>query len=120
MKRGKNVKPIETVGAKPLLFDHALQIAIRGGDHARIGVECARIAQAFKLALLQNSKQLRLEFEGKFLKSFGTLPKTDTRAQSTCDYEYIECSRQRPGVGVSEGTPPSELTNLSVERLAWH
>src|SRR5215813_3457060 len=53
---------VEIAAACPL-FDHLLQVAVPGGNHADINLLCPSAAQALKLVLLQYAQQLGLKIE---------------------------------------------------------
>ena len=52
---GKNVQPIEQIGAELLLFDHRTKIAIGRREEPGVGAKRARTTQTLELALLQNA-----------------------------------------------------------------
>src|SRR5258708_33827778 len=60
---GKNVEPVKQIFAKPPVSDVLLQIAVGGGDDPHIDVQGVNAAEPFKLAILKDPQQLRLEFE---------------------------------------------------------
>ena len=59
----KNVQAIVEIRAELLLIDQSFQVPVRCGDQPRIRTKRARAPQSFKLALLQDAKKLRLQFE---------------------------------------------------------
>ena len=56
-----HVQPVVQILAEPLGLDLGQQVAIAGGDDARIDADGLRIADALELALLQHAQQLDLQ-----------------------------------------------------------
>ena len=63
---GDDVEPIIKILAEFPLLDQILQLAIRGGNDAHIGLARLGIAHPLVLALLQKPQQLGLDFLGQF------------------------------------------------------
>ena len=59
----KHIQPVKKIGAELLLLHQGTEVSIGGGDQTRVRRECARTAQAFELALLQDAQQFGLKFE---------------------------------------------------------
>ena len=51
------------IGAEAPGFDLLAQVAVGGGDHARMALPALRLADALVLAVLQHAQQLRLQLE---------------------------------------------------------
>src|ERR1700761_4003313 len=60
---GKNIEPVEQISPERLLVDHCLEISIGCGNKARVRLERAPTSEAFEFPLLQNTQELRLQFE---------------------------------------------------------
>ena len=65
----EHVQTIVEVGAELALRHRIVQVPVGGGDHAHVGVDRARAAQAHELALLQHAQELRLR-GGRHLGDF--------------------------------------------------
>ena len=55
------VQPVVEIAAKLIVGDHVLQIAIRGGDDAHIGLQRRIAADALEPLLLKNAQHLALD-----------------------------------------------------------
>ena len=60
-----DAKPVVEVFAKGAVLDHLLEVAVRGGDHARLGAFGLLRAQRLELAILDDAQQLGLELRGR-------------------------------------------------------
>src|SRR5262249_44251159 len=56
-----DVQPVEEVLAEAALAHRALEVAVRGGDHARVDGHFAVTAEPRELAALQDLQELRLQ-----------------------------------------------------------
>src|SRR2546421_476916 len=56
----EHVEAVVEVLAELLAGDRRREIAVRGRDHAHIGLDRARAAESLELALLENAQELRL------------------------------------------------------------
>ena len=62
----KHIQAVVKIRAEAARSHLRLQVAIGGGDHAHVGMQRARAADAIELTRLQHAQQLRLRLERKF------------------------------------------------------
>jgi hypothetical protein len=61
----KNIKSVEEILTERTRIDRRLEIAVRCGQHAYVDGERLTAPDAFKLSLLQHTKQGDLHLDGK-------------------------------------------------------
>src|SRR5579859_1599402 len=66
---GHDVEPVIQIFAKSPLLECSTEIAIGGRDKTHVNLYCARAAQPFEFALLQNSQKLHLS-SGRDIPNF--------------------------------------------------
>src|ERR1700687_1015722 len=63
---GKDIKTVKQIFAKLLIRNVLVQITVGGGNDSHVDVQRADSAQPFKLPILQDPQQLRLQLERQF------------------------------------------------------
>ena len=88
---GKDVQPIEEIGAEPSLANGLLEVSIRGRNDADADADRATAADRFELLLLKHSQQLDLCLE----RQIANLVQKDRAAIG--QFESSDAFVERPG-----------------------
>src|SRR5271167_4062819 len=130
----EDIQPVEKIGAKFLLLHQSAEIAIGGGNRARVRREGARASQAFELALLQDAQQFGLEFERNLSNliqedgsPIGQLEATDPLRNGAGEgaslmseqFAFQQSRRDRSAVQFHEGTrmPRAEIMQSAGDQF---
>src|SRR5262249_39796593 len=105
----KDIQAVEKIGAKFLLVNHGLEVAVGGRDQAGISAQRARASEPLELLILQDAQQLRLEIKrdlANLVQKYGAVIGQLKPSDALCD-------------GASEG-PFLVTKKLAFEQAGWN